>query len=564
VAEGDGEEQSARSALESRSTRQSEVGTQDVFISYASADKATADSVCAALERAKIPCWIAPRDVKPGARYAHAIVRAINEASALVLVLSAGAMGSDHVAREVERAASKRKRVIAFRIDATALSPELEYFLSNSQWIDAAALGMPVALGKLAEAAGQGSVTPAQQIPATKRAGGTKKRFAIAGAILVCIGAAAALGLHFWSLSHRAAQQAAATIDKSIAVLPFADMSEKKDQEYFADGIAEEVLDGLAKVPGLRVVGRASSFQFKGKNTDPASAGTALGVGYLLEGSVRREAGRVRVAAQLVDAQTGSQSWSDRFDSELTDVLQVQDTIAAEIARALQIAVEVNTATRSSVKSPEALDAYLRGLQSLGRGTQEGCEAAAANFQQALTLDPRFAPAAIGLAHTYVFIGEQGWLPTRIAFERAREAALLGQRLDPRSPSPHVSMAEIHIVYDWNWAGADRELNQALALGPREAYGVLIASWLAAARSHWDEGRQLAIEAIQRDPLNPEAQESLGFEIYLRSGHLADAEQSFRRALQIAPKCEKDRAFEWLDRVYSVEKLLNSAAFSRS
>jgi hypothetical protein len=146
VAEGGGEEQ----------TIGAHTGAPGVFISYASHDAAVADTIVAALERAKILCWIAPRDVKPGARYADAIVRAINEASALVLVLSANAMGSDHVAREVERAASKRKQVIAFRIDTTALSPELEYLLSNSQWIDAVVLAMPVALGKLAEAVGQG------------------------------------------------------------------------------------------------------------------------------------------------------------------------------------------------------------------------------------------------------------------------------------------------------------------------------------------------------------------------------------------------------------------------
>jgi adenylate cyclase len=323
--------------------------------------------------------------------------------------------------------------------------------------------------------------------------------------------------------------------DKSIAVLPFTDMSEKKDQEYFADGIAEEVLDRLAKVPGLKVVGRASSFQFKGKSADPASVGAALGVAYLLEGSVRKEAGRVRVAAQLVDTRTGSQHWSDRFDSDLIDVLSVQDTIAAELARALQIAVEVDTTPRASVKSPEALEAYLRGRQSFARSTREGCEAAVAGFQQTLSLDPTFAPAAIGLARAYIYIGDLAWLPTPVAFERAREAAQLAQRLDPRSPLPHVLLAEIHTHYDWDWTGADRELKQAFALGPRDPIGVKTASRLAAAIGRWDEARQLAIEAIELDPLDADSLGNLGFEIYLRTGDYAEAEQSLRRSLQIAP-----------------------------
>ena len=216
--------------------------------------------------------------------------------------------------------------------------------------------------------------------------------------------------MRFWSSNHRATQprRRRAISDKSIAVLPFADMSEKKDQEYFADGIAEEVLDRLAKVPGLKVVGRASSFQFKGKSADPASIGAALGVAYLLEGSVRKEAGRVRVTAQLVEARTGAQRWSDHFDSDVVDVLKVQDTIAAELARALQIAVEVDTAPRASIKSPEVLDAYLRGLQILDAATREGTEAAVADFQQALALDPTFAPAAIGLAKAYYEYRERG------------------------------------------------------------------------------------------------------------------------------------------------------------
>src|SRR5882724_5396209 len=351
----------------------------------------------------------------------------------------------------------------------------------------------------------------------------------------------------FWLSKHPGAEPTAAQVvpatvpaaaaisDKSIAVLPFTDMSEKKDQEYFADGIAEEVLDRLAKVPGLRIVGRASSFQFKGKNADPISIGAALGVAYLLEGSVRRDTGRVRVTAQLMEARTGSQRWADRFDSDVIDVLHVQDTIAAEIARALQIAVEVDTVPRSSAKSPLALDVYLRGLHSYDRLTREGSETAVANFQQALTLDPTFAPAAIGIAKAYFFIGVAGWSPPKVAFERAREAAQLAQRLDPRSPSPHVWMAEIHTHYDWDWAGADRELQQAFALGPRETYGVQAATTLAAARGSWDEARQLAIEAIELDPLDAAAQGTPGFEIYLRCGRFAEAEQSFRRSLQIAP-----------------------------
>jgi TolB-like protein len=522
--------------------------SRTVFLSYASPDAVVANQVCEFLESHGVRCWMAPRDVKPGAAYADAIVRAINEADALVLVLSASAMASEHVSREVERAGSKHKPIVAFRVDAAALSAELEYFLSRSQWIDVPVLGMPAALVKLTEAVGQGAAAQAHSGlgggsaagPASiKQAVGTAsvaKRVVVAAAILVVLGIGGLMAVRFWQSKHgeTAAPVVAAISEKSIAVLPFADMSEKKDQEYFADGIAEEVLERLAQVPGLKVVGRASSFQFKDKTADPASIGGALGVAYLLEGSVRKAAGRVRVTAQLVESRTGAQRWSDHFDSDVIDVLKVQDSVAAEIARALQLAVEADTGSRASVKSPEAVDAYLRGLHTAY--TREGTEAAVADYQKALDLDPKFAQAAIALADTYTSLGSEAWLDPRIAFERARSAASLAQRLDPKSPAPHLSMATIHIIYDWDWSAADRELQQAFALGPRETGGLQAASQLAAARGQWDEARQLAIEAVELDPLNPSPRVLLGWNIYLHSGQLADAEQSFRRALQIAPK----------------------------
>lgn len=182
------------------STDKAAVGS-DVFISYASQDAAVANSMVENLEQHGVKCWLAPRDVKPGAQYADAIVRAINEARALVLVMSASAVDSAHVAREVERAASKRKQIIPFRIDGAALNPELEYFLSNSQWIDVPKLGMPAALAKLKEAVGQttpasGPVTPSA-VSTKPKASDTVRRTAGAAAILAIVGVAVVLGVRY-------------------------------------------------------------------------------------------------------------------------------------------------------------------------------------------------------------------------------------------------------------------------------------------------------------------------------------------------------------------------------
>jgi TolB-like protein len=317
-----------------------------VFISYASADAGVANAMVETLERSGLRCWIAPRDVRPGAQYADAIVEAINDARAVVLVLSSSAVASSHVSREVERAASKHKPIIGFRIDAAPLSRSLEYFLGESHWINVAALGMPAALAKLEEAVGKESSrdnaadgTTNAPKPA-KRADGRAKLVTVA-ALVIGVGIAAAVGVHFWwSSSRNAAQPATVAIsDKSIAVLPFVDMSEKHDQEYFGDGMAEEILDLLAKIPGLTVIGRTSSFQFKGKNEDLRSIGTKLNAAYVLEGSVRNSGDQVRITAQLINTRTGAHEWSDTYDRHIGDVLKLQDAIAAVVVRELQLTV---------------------------------------------------------------------------------------------------------------------------------------------------------------------------------------------------------------------------------
>jgi hypothetical protein len=199
MAEGDGAQGSSEAVVQPPGASVS-TGSRTVFLSYASPDAVVANQVCEFLESHGVACWMAPRDVKPGAAYADAIVRAINEAGALVLVLSGAAMASEHVNREVERAASKRKQVMAFRVDATALSAELEYFLSRSQWIDVPALGMPAALVKLADAVGQGSAASrtdpgfggggAAGHASIKQAVGTAsvaKRVAVAAAVVIVV-----------------------------------------------------------------------------------------------------------------------------------------------------------------------------------------------------------------------------------------------------------------------------------------------------------------------------------------------------------------------------------------
>jgi TolB-like protein len=493
------------------------------------------------LEQHGCKCWIVPRYVKPGAQYADAIVRAITEARAVVLVLSGSAIDSAHVAREVERAASKRKPIIPFRLDAAALNPEFEYFLSNSQWIDVTKLGMPAALARLKEAVGHVSTSSAQVAPPeaapVRRSGGVKKRAVIVvAATVIGVGAAIGIGLHFWphGRSGPPAPAAAAISDKSIAVLPFADMSEKKDQEYFAEGMAEEILDLLAKIPGLKVISRTSSFQFKGRTEDLRSIGTQLGVVYVLEGSVRKAGDHLRVTAELINSKDGTRLWSQTYNRDLSDVLKLQDEIAIALVRALQIEVGTGFFSRPALRNTEAYTLYLQGQHAKDRFDQPGMEQAISDFERVLELDPSFAPAELWLGNAYFTLGLYGFMPPAIAFEKARQASERALTLDPSLAMAHAQLGDIHRVYDWDWPAAERELKQAFSLAPTDGNVLFYASGLSLSIGRWDEAVKQVNAALAQDPLNQAAYGNLSL-IQSRRGRLEEAEAAARRALEINP-----------------------------
>ena len=523
--------------------RSSEVGSSPpahrVFLSYASADAAIAQQICEFLEGHGASCWMAPRDVKPGAQYADAIVAAINEARVLVLVLSGSAVASTHVGKEVERASSKRKPIIAFRVDAAALNRSLEYFLSESQWIDVPALGTPTALTKLAEAvaqrAAQGGAAHILAVDGDFPGRGKRKRVAVVAAVGIAVGIAAISGLYL--LIHKAPRPTAtaAIADKSIAVLPFVDMSEKKDQEYFADGMAEEILDLLAKIPGLTVIGRTSSFQFKGKNEDLRKIGAELGAAYVLEGSIRKVGDRLRVTAQLIRTRDGTHRWSETYDREMDDVLAMQDAIAAALVHALQITVGVDSLdVRSTRINPEAYELYLRGRLAEDRDDREGLNEAATLFQEALDRDGQFAAADAELARTVSQEAIDLFLPPATAFEQARHAALAALRLDPHSSLAHGVLGTINVSYDWDWAAGEREFKQELALAPGGVDALYNEASLSLTLGHWDDAFRQITSALAHDPLDSASFQVLS-DIQTNLGRLPEAEHAIRRALEINP-----------------------------
>jgi TolB-like protein len=328
----------------------------------------------------------------------------------------------------------------------------------------------------------------------------------------------------------------AANAEKSIAVLPFVDMSEKHDQEYFGDGMAEEILNLLAKIPDLKVTGRTSSFQFKGKTDDLRKVGTALGAAYLVEGSVRRSGDHIRVTAQLIDTRDGTHRWSETYDREASDTLKVQNEIAASLVRALQLEVADSGFLKGRVlpRSGEAYDTYLRGLHAFNRFDQSGFEEAVTDFRRTLQLDSSFLPAAEQLARTLCDQPSWGFVPPRVGYEQARAAANEALALNPKSASAHAALGCVHIWYDWDWPAALQEVTTAIALSPSDPFVLVTAADQRLAMGQWAESLSFCDAGLSTDPMLATLYQNAGW-AYLSLGRFGEAERAMRRALEISP-----------------------------
>jgi TolB-like protein len=508
----------------------------DVFVSYASQDAAVANSIVENLEQHARKCWIAPRDVKAGAQYADAILWAITDAKVLVLVMSGSAVASAHVGREVERAASKHKQIIAFRVDAAPLSAALEYFLSQSQWIDVSTLGMKAALAKLAEAVGSDSGS-SQIPPISHPAAQTRSpsRVLVGVAALIALAAAAGVEIHFWKSNQGVAQApaVAAISDKSIAVLPFVDMSEKKDQEYFADGMAEELIDVLTRVPNLRVPARTSPFSFKGKPTTIGEIARALGVTHVLEGSVRKAGEHMRISTQLVRADTGFHLWSQTYDRDVRDIFAVQDDIAHAVAEQLKITLlDSDAVAHKQAISTEAHNLYLQARYLTDRDSAADLDQVVVLYQQALALAPNYAPAWAWLAFCHFRRVGQGLETTGAGFTKTTIAARRAIEIDPKLPEPYMMLAYAHMQYDRDWKAAAEELARVMALDPNNALGQQGLGLLNIATGRMSDALIHFRRAVDADPLNLLRIKFLGRALHY-AGYAAESASLLRHAIEL-------------------------------
>lgn len=320
----------------------------------------------------------------------------------------------------------------------------------------------------------------------------------------------------------------------SIAVLPFVNLSGDPEQEYFSDGLAEELLHALAGIPELRVAARTSSFSFKDEKIDIPTVADKLNVAHVLEGSVRQSGEILRITAQLVEADSGYHLWSQTFDRELEDVFTIQDEIAAAVVAALEVEL-LGEVPKARAIDPDAYALYLQGRHFNARQTQEGDEKAVEAYRAALNLEPDYAPAWSALALTYTFQANRNDRDLHEGFALARAAVERALAIDERLAEGHTNLGWIHLYYDWDWQKADAAMQRGLALAPGDAPVLTGAGVAAAALGRLDDSVELFRRAIERDPLRLSGHHNLGL-VLTAAGRLDEASGLFRRVLDLDPE----------------------------
>lgn len=451
--------------------------------------------------------------------------------------------------------ARDRKRLIPVHLDAS--EPPLGFRQIQSLRLDAN-VGRAAQLAHLTEvvrALSSGSAASPVQTAPPRRA---RRRTVLAVAIVATLATGAA-----WLASYvRAPDTNPAPVEPvsdrriapvgverpkvSVAVLPFTDMSEKHDQEYLADGMAEEIINRLVKAQDLLVTARTSSFYFKGKATTIRDVARELGVEHVLEGSIRRAGDRLRVTAQLIRANSGYHLWSETYDREFGDVFAVQDEIAGAVAQALQIRMKGGETSqrRGGTQNIEAYELYLRAYNASSTGMAvtgdalSSYEKITTYAQRAIDLDPNYGLAWSTLAWGYIAKGVDGLMNATDAFSRARELAHRALEVSPELADAHLVLQQLHAMVDWDWAAAERENRLALALDPTDQNAYQTAGIVYNALGRWEEAQQQFEMALARDPLNSYLYYCLG-KMHYGAGRYAAAEAMFRK------QWEMDPSFRW-------------------
>jgi TolB-like protein/Tfp pilus assembly protein PilF len=561
--------------MEGESPTQASIPAGAAFLSYASQDAEAAKRICEALRAGGIEVWFDQSELRGGDVWDQKIRREIHDCALFVPVISANTASRhegyfrlewDLAEQRSHMIARSRVFVVPVCLDATTeAAADVPESFKRVQWTRLPRGDTPPAflerMRRLlsreathasAEARPRAAAVPhaaaAPLQPASSPTTSPQTHWVplmIAAVVVIGLGYFAVdkfvLSKHEQGTKQAPAQPAQAITqvqipEKSIAVLPFVDMSEKHDQEYFSDGLAEELLDLLSQVPDLRVPARTSSFYFKGRSDDIATIAGKLRVAHLLEGSVRRSGKRIRVTAQLIRADNGYHLWSKTYDRDVSDIFQVQDEIASAVVSALkaQLLSSQPLASRHRTDNTEAYAQYLLGNQLRERDTRESNRQALEAYRRAVALDPGYAAAYSGVA-------EAEWRIVDLATgeaagaQRSRAAAEHAIALAPDSPDGYWARGVLRGVYDFDWTGAESDFKKALELDPNDVRVLRDYGGLFATRGRNAEALAAMHRSLALDPLSVRAWRQLG-SLQLDLGRLTEAKEAGQHLTVLAPE----------------------------
>jgi len=533
-----------------------------VFLSYASQDAEVARRICATLRAAGVEVWFDQSELRGGDAWDQSIRRQIKSCALFVPIISQNTRDRDEGYFRLEwKLAIDRSHLMSAEkafllpvvIDGTSdddpRSPER---FREVQWTHLPGGDVPPAFVERVQRllSGTGAAVPHRAPSAaavagdaiTQRARSPGRSARRTGLwMLAALAAVVALAIGYFSLDRLKRPPPVASAVTSIAVLPLVDESGESGQQYFSDGISEDLITALGQFPGLRVIGRSSAFQFRDSKENSRSIGAKLGVAHLIEGSVRKSGDVIRVSAELIDTSDGSIQWSEHFDRPYKDLFALQDEITHAVASALKTRLLPGgqVAPQSERPPSGSLDAYsamLQGRFNLRRGTEEGYQNAIQFYSRATEIDANYAYAWSGLSLTWSTFGGQflSGSTAQDAYAKSRAAADKALALAPDLGYAHAARAQLLEYADLNWPGAERESRRAVALAPNDDVLKFYLAQLLAAFGKLPQALALTQQALASDPLHASYYTQLST-ILLSLGRLDESERAIHRGLELDP-----------------------------
>jgi TolB-like protein/Flp pilus assembly protein TadD len=532
-----------------------------VFLSYASQDAPAAQRICEALRSAEIEVWFDQSELRGGDVWDQKIRREIRDCALFIPVISANTAARhegyfrlewDLADRRTHMMARDRVFIVPVSVDASHnAGTDMPESFHRVQWTRLpGGETPPTFVERVRRLVLPGPVTPAGWGPATmgtdaapaaiRRASASRKW--IAGLLAIVAVAVVVLGYNYMATEQllRSTPAIAATTANSIAVLPLKNESGDASQQYFSDGISEDLITALSQIPGLKVIGRHSSFQFRDSKDDSKTIGTKLGVAHVLEGSVRQAGDVVRVSAELIDTSDGSTQWSERYDRPYKGLFALQDEITRAVAGALRTKLLPGEYAAAQSERPpsgslEAYNALLRGRFYSARNTETDLRKAIESYAQATQLDPRYGVAWSELAETWTIVSS-GFLEgaqAQQAYAEARTAADRALTLSPELAAAHRARGFL-LHNDLDWRGAEAEYRRAMELAPNDSETRFLLGNQMATLGELKTAIELTRQALVTEPLRAHWYNYLA--VYLSGlNRLDEAEQMVRRAIELQP-----------------------------